>query len=67
VFHCRATGGELNGHPLETAGVGWFAEDALPVRTAGADWWGPRAFAAIRGEDLDTAFDPPRDPIWRDG
>jgi ADP-ribose pyrophosphatase YjhB (NUDIX family) len=66
VFHCRAIGGELNGHPLETAGVGWFAEDELPVRTAGVDWWGPRAFAAIRGEKLDTAFDPPRDPIWRD-
>jgi len=67
VFHCRAIGGELNGHPLETAGVGWFAEDALPLRTAGVDWWGPRAFAAIRGEKLDTAFDPPRDPVWRDG
>ena len=66
VFHCRAVGGELNGHPLETSGVGWFAEDALPLRTAGADWWGPRAFAAIRGEQLDTAFDPPRDPVWRD-
>jgi 2-phospho-L-lactate guanylyltransferase (CobY/MobA/RfbA family) len=34
-----------------------FAEDALPYRTAGADWWGPRAFAAIRGEVLETAFD----------
>jgi ADP-ribose pyrophosphatase YjhB (NUDIX family) len=67
VFHCRAIGGELSGHPLETSGVGWFAEDALPVRTAGADWWGPRAFAAIRGEDLETAFDPPRNPVWRDG
>jgi ADP-ribose pyrophosphatase YjhB (NUDIX family) len=67
VFHCRATGGELSGHPLETSGVGWFAEDALPLRTAGADWWGPRAFAAIRGENLETAFDPVRDPVWRDG
>jgi ADP-ribose pyrophosphatase YjhB (NUDIX family) len=66
VFHCRATGGELNGHPLETADVGWFAEDALPYRTAGADWWGPRAFAAIRGEIQETAFDLPRDPVWRD-
>lgn len=25
LFHCRATGGELQGHPLETSDVGWFA------------------------------------------
>ena len=25
VFHCRATGGELVGHPLETRAIGWFA------------------------------------------
>src|SRR3954451_25472390 len=59
VFHCRAVGGELTGHPLETSDVGWFSEDNMPVRTAGIDWWGPRAFAAIRGENLETAFDPP--------
>ena len=29
LFHCRATGGELRPHPLETADVGWFADDAL--------------------------------------
>ena len=39
VFHCRATGGELTAHPLECTDVGWFAEDALPDPTAGADLW----------------------------
>lgn len=67
LFHCRATGGELRGHPLETSGVGWFAEGGLPDRTAGAAWWAERAFAAIRGETSPTAFDAPRDPVWRGG
>jgi len=49
VFHCRALGGELKAHPLETAGVGWFAEDALPWPLAGAERWGPPAFRALRG------------------
>ena len=31
VFHCTAIGGELTGHPLETADVGWFSRDALPT------------------------------------
>jgi ADP-ribose pyrophosphatase YjhB (NUDIX family) len=65
LFHCRATGGELRGHPLETSDVGWFGEDALPEHTAGAQWWGPMAFAAIRGEPFETGFDPVRAPIWR--
>jgi len=67
VFHCRATGGSLQGHPLETSGVGWFARDALPEPTAGASWWGPMAFAAIDGHALPTAFEPVRQPIWRAG
>src|SRR5918996_6558275 len=50
VFLCRATGGELQAHPLETRDVGWFAEDELPEWTIGAQQWGPHAFAAIRGE-----------------
>jgi len=66
VFHCRATGGELKAHPLETSGVGWFAADALPVPTAGADLWSEMAFAAIRGESVDVLYDRPRRPIWRD-
>jgi ADP-ribose pyrophosphatase YjhB (NUDIX family) len=65
VFHCRATGGDLAAHPLETANVGWFGEDDLPWPVAGFDWWGERAFAAIRGEELTVQFDLPRDPVWR--
>ena len=65
VFHCRAVGGELKAHPLETAGVGWFAEDALPWPLAGAERWGPHAFRALRGEHVDVLFDAPRAPMWR--
>ncbi len=65
LFHCRAVGGELQGHPLETSGVGWFSRDALPEATAGAGWWGPSAFAAIDGVAMQTMFEAPRDPIWR--
>src|SRR5205809_3637395 len=52
VFHCRATGGSLERHPLECADVGWFAEDALPWPVAGYPRWGKHAFAAIRGDDV---------------
>lgn len=65
LFHCVATGGELRAHPLEVADVGWFAADGLPEVTAGAQWWGPMAFAAIAGEDAPAAFDAVRDPVWR--
>ena len=42
LFHCRAVGGELQAHPLETSGVGWFGPDELPPadgrrRLVGAD------------------------------
>lgn len=67
LFHCRAIGGELQGHPLETADVGWFPEDGLPHVTAGASWWAPTAFAAIRGATTPAAFDAPRNPVWRTG
>ena len=40
VFHCRAKGGELAAHPLETREVGWFPRDGLPHPIAGADHWG---------------------------
>jgi len=66
VFHCRAVGGRLQGHPLETRDVGWFAEDALPAPLAGGARWAPAAFAAIRGEPVEVLFDPPRHPLWRD-
>ncbi len=65
VFHCRATGGELRGHPLETRAVGWFAEDALPSPIAGAHTWAPMAFAAIRGEPVRVGFEAPRPEVWR--
>src|SRR6056297_1428416 len=66
VFHCVATGGELQAHPLETSDVGWFAEDALPEPLAGASDWGEMAFAAIRGEHHPPRFDPPRPSPWQD-
>jgi ADP-ribose pyrophosphatase YjhB (NUDIX family) len=66
VFHCRAVGGSLKAHPLETRDVGWFAEDALPTPLAGVDRWGPPAFAAIQGQPMEVMFDPPREPTWRD-
>ena len=65
LFHCHAVGGSLQAHPLETADVGWFDRGALPAFTAGAQWWGPMAFAAIDGEPLEASFDPPRQPMWR--
>lgn len=65
LFHCRATGGELTNHPLETSDVGWFGPTSMPEATAGASWWGPIAFAAITGEPVPARFDPPRDPVWR--
>jgi ADP-ribose pyrophosphatase YjhB (NUDIX family) len=65
VFHCRALGGELKAHPLETSAVGWFREDDLPWPLAGADRWGPHAFRALRGESVDVLFDAPRAPMWR--
>jgi ADP-ribose pyrophosphatase YjhB (NUDIX family) len=67
VFYCRAVGGELQGHPLETRAVGWFAEDALPAPMAGAERWVPTAFSAIRGDPVEVLFDLPRDPLWREG
>jgi ADP-ribose pyrophosphatase YjhB (NUDIX family) len=65
VFHCRMTGGELKGHPLETRAVGFFARDAMPQPLAGAHRWLDLAFRAIDGEKLETWFDPPRAPVWR--
>lgn len=66
MFHCRAVGGSLSAHPLECADVGWFAEDALPWPLAGAGFWQPMAFGALRGEVTDTYFDPPRPRPWRE-
>ncbi len=65
VFHCRHLGGTLCGHPLECQDVGWFAEDALPEPLAGRGRWTTQAFRAVRGENVDVLFDPPRTPPWR--
>jgi ADP-ribose pyrophosphatase YjhB (NUDIX family) len=65
VFHCRATGGTLQAHPLECADVGWFAPDALPQPLAGAERWSEHVFRALRGEPVDVLFDRPRQPMWR--
>jgi len=67
VFLCRAVGGELRGHPLETLDVGWFHQDELPHPVAGIDHWGDHAFAAIRGEAVDVLYDHPRGSVWRGG
>ena len=66
VFHCRMIGGELQGHPLETRAVGFFARDALPQPLAGAHRWLDIAFRAIDGEDAARLVRrPPRTPPWR--
>ena len=66
VFHCRATGGAINRHPLETADAGWFDFDDLPTPMPGANWWLPGAQAAIQGtEQFTTSFEMPRQPMWR--
>jgi len=65
VFHCRTVGGALTPHPLECLDAGFFAEGQLPEPTAGAELWAEQAFRAIRGEDVDVAFDRPRTPPWR--
>jgi ADP-ribose pyrophosphatase YjhB (NUDIX family) len=65
LFHCKMTGGELTGHPLETSQVGFYPRDALPQPLAGAQRWAELAFAAIDGVQLPCSFDPPRTPTWR--
>ena len=65
LFHCTAVGGELAPHPLETSDVGWFGPEALPEATAGAQWWGPIAFAAIDGDESPATFDSVRAEVWR--
>ena len=66
LFHCKVIGGELNGHPLETSAVGFFARDNLPQPLAGAHRWADLAFAAIDGNPLPAWYDPPRTPPWRE-
>ena len=64
VFLCRATGGELSAHPLETSDVGWFPRDAMPEPLAGADQWLEHAYRAIDGEPVNVLYDEPRERPW---
>ncbi|MDP7068188.1 MAG: NUDIX hydrolase N-terminal domain-containing protein [Acidimicrobiales bacterium] len=66
VFHCKAVGGELRPHPLETTGCGWFARDSLPAPLAGLESWVEDAFAAIEGRLAGVRFDAPRSMPWQD-
>jgi ADP-ribose pyrophosphatase YjhB (NUDIX family) len=66
VFLCRATGGTLTPHPLETADVGFFPFEALPQPVAGLDHWGEHARQAIAGEPVEVLFDHPRPEPWRE-
>ncbi len=65
LFYCRATGGTLTPHPLETGDVGWFSEGELPAATAGAGWWAQMAFDAIKGVQVAATFDDVRTPVGR--
>jgi ADP-ribose pyrophosphatase YjhB (NUDIX family) len=67
LFYCRAVGGEIAPHPLETRGVGWFTRETLPVPLVGSDRWGEHVFAAINGEHRDVLYDRVRQPMWRGG
>ncbi|WP_276939483.1 NUDIX hydrolase N-terminal domain-containing protein [Ferrimicrobium acidiphilum] len=60
IFLCRADGGELTPHPLETSGVAWFEIDDLPanLRTLFAAPW--LAWIRDRSEPPRTYFDPVR-------
>jgi len=60
VFFCKAIGGELEPHPLETLDVGFFSRDRLPEPLAGQGEWVEQAFAAIDGGEHPTQFDVPR-------
>src|SRR5271165_7090845 len=65
LFYCRAVGGELAPHPLETRDVGWFTRETLPQPLVGSDRWGEHVFAAINGERRDVLYDSVRQPMWR--
>lgn len=64
VFHCRAVGGEINYHPVECTGAGFFGADDLPSPLAGFDDWGDLAFSLARGEEPELVFESPRQPPW---
>jgi ADP-ribose pyrophosphatase YjhB (NUDIX family) len=65
LFYCRAVGGELKPHPLETRDVGWFTRETMPFPLVGSERWGDHVFAALRGEQRDVLYDRVRQPMWR--
>ncbi len=65
LFYCRAVGGELNPHPLETRDVGWFTRETMPHPLVGSERWGEHVFAALNGEQREVLYDTVRQPIWR--
>jgi ADP-ribose pyrophosphatase YjhB (NUDIX family) len=67
LFYCRAVGGELSPHPLETRDVGWFTRETLPQPLVGSERWGDHVFAALNGERRDVLYDNVRSPMWRGG
>jgi ADP-ribose pyrophosphatase YjhB (NUDIX family) len=66
VFHCRAIGGVLTPHPLETRDVGWFGRDSMPDPLANVERWESMAFAAIDGGVVDVSYDGLRESPWED-
>jgi ADP-ribose pyrophosphatase YjhB (NUDIX family) len=67
LFFCRATGGEINPHPLECQDAGWFRRDNLPAPLISAETWADPIFAAIDGEVRDIFYHAVRRPVWRGG
>ncbi len=65
VFQCRATGGSLKPDPSEVTDLGWFTPDNLPSPIASGDRWLDLAFQAVRDEQIDVYFDPPRPEVWK--
>ncbi len=65
LFHCRATGGELTPHPLETADVGWFARRRAPRGDRRRPVVGPDGVRGDRRGRSPATFDPVRSPVWR--
>jgi ADP-ribose pyrophosphatase YjhB (NUDIX family) len=65
LFLCRAVGGTLTPHPLETLGAGWFKEGAFPDNTLGAQKWAPDIFAAMANPSHPVFYDTVRSPVWR--
>lgn len=64
LFQCRVIGGELAGHPLETADLGWFDRDHLPSPLAGEGFWGQRVFDAFDGRLAEVFYEAPRPRPW---